>query len=773
MRSAAPTTPQPIDLPQWLAVLAQWTQPAHILMVGAGPGEVGLALHHTAAQLAVLEFDATARQALDRTQTTEPATARMRTHAALLAPADGTCAWHQFNHAAENGLLPLDALSATWPHLRTVRTEHHSAVSLDRWCAQHASQPDWIWLDCHPAAGILGGAEQALDHAQVVLVRVTTRPPGEPAASNTDAWALAPSRVDEVAQRLNPQRFQLAGWQAERNPDWATAVFVRHHASEQAQTRAALTAQLHAQAQAHMAAATLAAAETAALHAQLQAGAQALAKATADGTARDKAQQDALLTAQNLLRAEQNARAVETNELQTQLETQVKAHTEAMAQAAADAATQIRSLREQLKAAQARLHVEQSAGEKTKADLSAQVNALQQALTDRNQKAAHAMDVLHCEHEAMQQKLTAQVEAEKRQAETASAHIAELKASRIELVAKLQSATEECATLKLQASHSAKEQETQTATLLSVSTAQQAALVSELIAAKSEATSKLQQWAKEYNKLDSDIAGLSRRIGAIEASVFLVAAGLPDSMLEMYEAKVGLLRSIQLSGGASKEIDDLKNITMPKLNRWLSGEAPQIDSKSYWSHRYQKGQNSGAGSYGRLAIFKATTLNEFIEKNKIQTLIDLGCGDGNQLSMLVVPGYLGIDVSETVIDKNRDVHGSTGRRFMTLDEFKKSTEKAHLTVSMDVIYHLTEEDVYQDYMQLLFDSSEKFCIIYSCNEEAVASDAPHLRRRKFTNWVEANRSEWNLKQIVCNDYPFKDMQNPRETSISDFYIYKK
>ena len=54
-------------------------------------------------------------------------------------------------------------------------------------------------------------------------------------------------------------------------------------------------------------------------------------------------------------------------------------------------------------------------------------------------------------------------------------------------------------------------------------------------------------------------------------------------------------------------------------------------SDDYWEERYSKGKNSGAGSYNELARFKAEVLNGFVQKQNIRSVIEFGCGDGNQL----------------------------------------------------------------------------------------------------------------------------------------------
>ena len=73
-------------------------------------------------------------------------------------------------------------------------------------------------------------------------------------------------------------------------------------------------------------------------------------------------------------------------------------------------------------------------------------------------------------------------------------------------------------------------------------------------------------------------------------------------------------------------------------------------SEIYWEKRYKYGGNSGAGSYNLIANYKASFINEFIAKYKIEKLLDYGCGDGNQASLINVSSYLGIDVSNTAIE---------------------------------------------------------------------------------------------------------------------------
>lgn len=189
---------------------------------------------------------------------------------------------------------------------------------------------------------------------------------------------------------------------------------------------------------------------------------------------------------------------------------------------------------------------------------------------------------------------------------------------------------------------------------------------------------------------------------------------------------------------------------------------------SYWNRRYFTGMDSGAGSYGRLAEFKAGVINTFIKSNGITTMLDLGCGDGNQLSMFEIDNYTGVDVSPHIIHELQHKY--------TDDEYKVFrhvvTEPAELVISLDVIYHLVEQGIYEDYMSSLFMWADKFVIIYSSDGAKVANPCGHIVERKFTNWVDDNEPGWELFHKIDNPYPY-DPASPQDTSVSDFYFFRR
>jgi hypothetical protein len=88
------------------------------------------------------------------------------------------------------------------------------------------------------------------------------------------------------------------------------------------------------------------------------------------------------------------------------------------------------------------------------------------------------------------------------------------------------------------------------------------------------------------------------------------------------------------------------------------------------------------------------------------------------------------------------------------------------------IIFVVEDEVFENYMRLLFDASEKFVLIYSSNTTDNKNESRHLKHRKFMEWIEENQNNnFFLLEHIPNKFPYDG--NGFNSSISDFYIFKK
>lgn len=193
-------------------------------------------------------------------------------------------------------------------------------------------------------------------------------------------------------------------------------------------------------------------------------------------------------------------------------------------------------------------------------------------------------------------------------------------------------------------------------------------------------------------------------------------------------------------------------------------------SQDYWEKRYESNLDSGIGSYGELASFKATVLNRIARERQIQSVIEFGCGDGHQLSLATYNSYVGLDVAPGAIDRCMTRFSEDFSKSFFLydpDRFVDRTNVfvADMSLSLDVIFHLVEDRVFDQYMRALFAAGRELVVIYSSNTE-IPDPAPHVRHRNFTPWIEQCAPDWRLAETVMN--PHKGVAG----AVADFYIYE-
>ncbi|MEK7704849.1 MAG: glycosyltransferase [Myxococcota bacterium] len=199
----------------------------------------------------------------------------------------------------------------------------------------------------------------------------------------------------------------------------------------------------------------------------------------------------------------------------------------------------------------------------------------------------------------------------------------------------------------------------------------------------------------------------------------------------------------------------------------------------YWEDRYRSGRSTGSGSYDRLAMFKARIINRFVADNAVASVVDLGCGDGHQLSLADYPSYTGLDISPTVVEKCRIAFASdTTKRFDVYTPAQPLTDSwsADLALSLDVLYHLSDDAVYDAYLADLFALARKYVVIYANDSldypVGVNERSEYVRFRNFTRDVATRFPGWHLVRREANAYPFNPSLTDT-TSFADFYFYAR
>lgn len=193
-----------------------------------------------------------------------------------------------------------------------------------------------------------------------------------------------------------------------------------------------------------------------------------------------------------------------------------------------------------------------------------------------------------------------------------------------------------------------------------------------------------------------------------------------------------------------------------------------FDYIEYWEQTYRSGETSGRGSYGVLAEFKAEIVNELIQREGITSVIEFGCGDGNQLQYMNYGTYLGMDVAASSVRLCASKFAcDTSKSFMLYTPglwINRGFLQADLTICLDVLYHITDE---QDFRNTLYDilhASGEWVVLYTRLKGTGNPGIDTIQDRNLFHYLY-DYPEFKVQEIIPQRYP--------DQSSADFVILRR
>jgi hypothetical protein len=98
-----------------------------------------------------------------------------------------------------------------------------------------------------------------------------------------------------------------------------------------------------------------------------------------------------------------------------------------------------------------------------------------------------------------------------------------------------------------------------------------------------------------------------------------------------------------------------------------------------------------------------------------------------------------------------------------------------LALSLEVLFHLVDDEVFETYMQTLCRSASRLLVIFASNGDPLGGTAPwgsHIRHRRFTDWMERKEPRWKLTDVIPNRFPYRRDGGIESGCFADFYIYR-
>lgn len=131
---------------------------------------------------------------------------------------------------------------------------------------------------------------------------------------------------------------------------------------------------------------------------------------------------------------------------------------------------------------------------------------------------------------------------------------------------------------------------------------------------------------------------------------------------------------------------------------------------NYWENRYRQGGNSGKGSRGKHREWKWSILNKYIPN--IDNVIDVGCGDIAFMEGRDIKNYTGIDISQTMVDRNIKLKPEWNFILSSAD-VKINGLNGDVAFCHDMLFHIMDDDVYDKILLNLIDYSNEYISIFT------------------------------------------------------------
>tara|TARA_Y100000389_G_scaffold21763_1_gene18693 strand:- start:5742 stop:6344 length:603 start_codon:yes stop_codon:yes gene_type:complete len=163
----------------------------------------------------------------------------------------------------------------------------------------------------------------------------------------------------------------------------------------------------------------------------------------------------------------------------------------------------------------------------------------------------------------------------------------------------------------------------------------------------------------------------------------------------------------------------------------------------------KNGNYSGSSGDGGSVDYNKPYINKvkgFIKNKKINTIVDLGCGDfksGRALYDDVDILYTGYDVYKKVIDYHKTQHPEPKYTFKHLDFHtnKESIVEGDMCILKDVLQHWATDDIYI-FMDYLIESKKfKYILLVNCCRQSKNDEVMALWKR--------------FRPLTCNLLPLK------------------
>jgi 2-polyprenyl-3-methyl-5-hydroxy-6-metoxy-1,4-benzoquinol methylase len=144
----------------------------------------------------------------------------------------------------------------------------------------------------------------------------------------------------------------------------------------------------------------------------------------------------------------------------------------------------------------------------------------------------------------------------------------------------------------------------------------------------------------------------------------------------------------------------IRRCVLPRTHkRYSNMDAADVFSEIYaqkqWGDEQDDNFNSGTGSSAAYTSRYCELIDCFIQNHKVQTVVDLGCGDFRVASRIARPAisYVGVDVVQDLIAHNEKTFGADHIGFQCVDVTTGVLPDGDLCLIRQVLQHLSNKEI--------------------------------------------------------------------------------
>jgi len=184
-----------------------------------------------------------------------------------------------------------------------------------------------------------------------------------------------------------------------------------------------------------------------------------------------------------------------------------------------------------------------------------------------------------------------------------------------------------------------------------------------------------------------------------------------------------------------------------------TAEFTGIYEAGLWGQNAEGKGNSGSGSTVEATVVYRAYLQQFLKQYDIRSVVDAGCGDWEFSQTMDWSGidYMGFDIVESVIEKNKKKFGSEKVKFFTANIVTFDLPPADLLIVKHVLQHLPTADV-----QIFLKQLPKFkhvLLVNGVDADTLTSDNADILPGRYRP-LDLTRPPFNLpakKELIYFD----------------------